>query len=153
MRLVSSELHLRSGAPWTVTMHKTSNNHWFTFAFNYCLAHTPSLCGCMCVCVCLSVRVRKCGSGTHRVHWQGRGTSTLTRASQYNSKPQSHFCYLYWNKRSNIIQNLLLVNFSSLWLQILSVKLIIPLFCLINSITIALLTGQLLQVNQQFRSG
>lgn len=39
-RPVSNELHLWCSLPQTVIMHKTSNNHWFIFAFNYFLAQT-----------------------------------------------------------------------------------------------------------------
>lgn len=50
---VNSELHLWCTPPRTVIMHKTSNNHWFIFAFNYFLARATHACGCVCVCVWL----------------------------------------------------------------------------------------------------
>lgn len=57
MRPVSDELHLWCSVPRTVMMHETSNDHWFTFAFNYSLAQTAHMCVCLCVwlCVCKSV--------------------------------------------------------------------------------------------------
>ena len=60
MRPVSDELHLWCSVPWTVMMHETSNDHWFTFAFNYCLAQTAHVCVCVCVCVAVWLCVCVC---------------------------------------------------------------------------------------------
>lgn len=98
-RPVSRELHLRFSLLRTVIMHKTSKNRRFIFAFNYFLAQ-----GSTCVRLC----VWKYERGARRVHWQG--TSTLARASQRNqTKPQGRFCYVWSNKRSDLILKLLSV--------------------------------------------
>lgn len=91
MRPVSNELHLWCSVPWTVMMHKTSNNHWFTFAFNYCLAHAA--CVCMCVCESVGARPTEC---THRaevlppwlVHCNTTANHKVTSATSTGTKGQ-----------------------------------------------------------------
>lgn len=116
-RPVNHELYLWFSLSWTVIMHKTSNNHWFIFAFNYFLAQTASVCGC--VCESMRVGPTKC---TDRVL-----PPRLVRRSA--TKPQRCFCYVWRNKRSELILKLLSVVFTSVWLQLLSRHCSTFIFC------------------------
>lgn len=79
-------------------MHKTSKNRGFIFAFNYFLAQ-GSTCVRLCVCESMSAGPAEC---TDRVL-----PPSLARRNA--TKPQGHFCYVFSNKRSDLILKLLSV--------------------------------------------